>query len=305
MSISHAIFAAGCFWGVQSTFDDIAGVISSRVGYIGGNVSNPTYEMVCQDNTGHAEAIEITYNSDIVTYEQLLDIFFSIHNPTTKNRQGWDVGTQYRSAIFYLDDNQKEQALKKIDELNSSDKLKGKIVTEVVKATEFYPAEEYHQKYLQKKGGGKCNSCSSSNLFNPISESKASEINYKDMSETEWKKILTREQYKVLREKGTERPFSGKLLDNKDDGTYVCGACGNPIFTSESKFESGCGWPSFDDAITNSVKLIPDFSHGMNRTEVVCANCGSHLGHLFNDGPTETGERFCINSISMDFEKDK
>lgn len=120
-------------------------------------------------------------------------------------------------------------------------------------------------------------------------------------NEQEWKSKLNPEQYAVLREKGTETPFTGKLLKEKRDGMYKCAACGNPLFSSDTKFESGTGWPSFDDALPGAVKFIEDNTHGMNRTEVVCAQCGSHLGHLFNDGPTKTGQRYCLNSVCLEF----
>lgn len=123
-------------------------------------------------------------------------------------------------------------------------------------------------------------------------------------SEEEWKKILTPEQYFVLREKGTDRPFTGKYYLNKEKGMYNCAACGNELFTSEMKFDSDCGWPSFDKEIAGGkIKKIKDTSHGMVRTEIVCAKCGSHLGHLFDDGPTLTGMRYCVNSTSVDFKK--
>lgn len=123
------------------------------------------------------------------------------------------------------------------------------------------------------------------------------------MTEEEWKKKLTPEQYRILRQKGTEMAFSGLYTEFDQQGIYHCAACGNPIFDSSHKFDSGCGWPSFDEAIPGHVKFVPDNSHGMQRIEVVCAVCGSHLGHVFPDGPTPTGERFCINSAAMEFKK--
>ena len=127
----------------------------------------------------------------------------------------------------------------------------------------------------------------------------------KQESESFWKDNLSEEAFDILRNKGTERPFTGKYNIHFEEGTYNCGACNTPLFKSNQKFESGCGWPSFDNAIKNNVKLILDKSHGMIRTETVCNNCGGHLGHLFNDGPTETGQRYCINSLSIDFQDKK
>ena len=121
-------------------------------------------------------------------------------------------------------------------------------------------------------------------------------------SESEWKEILTPEEYHVLREKGTERPFVGKYTMHKEDGLYRCRACEAKLFDSSSKFNSGCGWPSFDEAIPGTVEYVRDTTHGMLRTEILCTNCGSHLGHIFDDGPTKTGQRFCVNSLSIDFE---
>lgn len=122
------------------------------------------------------------------------------------------------------------------------------------------------------------------------------------MDENEWKQKLTPEQYAVLREKGTEAPFSGKLLKESRDGMYRCAACGAQLFSSETKFDSGSGWPSFDNALPGAVTLTEDSSHGMHRTEATCSTCGSHLGHVFDDGPSETGKRYCINSVCLDLE---
>jgi len=151
-----ATFAAGCFWHVQYDFDQIPGVISTTAGYTGGVTENPTYKQVCTDKTGHAEAVEIIYDPNKVSYKKLLDIFFENHNPTTKNRQGPDVGTQYRSAVFYHNAEQQKASLAKIDELSKSGKYPSPIVTEVRPAGPFYKAEDYHQKYLEKRGIQSC-----------------------------------------------------------------------------------------------------------------------------------------------------
>ena len=152
-STNEAMFGAGCFWGVQYEFDQIKGIIETQVGYAGGHTENPTYKEVCTDKTGHAEVVHLTYDPQLVTYEQLLDEFFEMHDPTTMNRQGPDVGSQYRSIIFYYDDEQKELAEKIKEMLIKSGK---KIVTEIVGASQFYKAEEYHQKYFEKTGRKVC-----------------------------------------------------------------------------------------------------------------------------------------------------
>lgn len=154
--IAQAIFAAGCFWSVQLAFDNTPGVVSTEAGYVGGSVENPSYRQVSTGQTGHAEAVEVSFDTDKISYPELLDIFFKIHNPTTQNRQGPDIGTQYRSAIFYLTPEQKQQAEAKIAELERQKTFPAPVVTEIAPAGTFWPAEEYHQKYLQKQGKTSC-----------------------------------------------------------------------------------------------------------------------------------------------------
>lgn len=155
-SLQRATFGAGCFWGVEETFRKLKGVTETVVGYTGGHSKNPTYEDVCSHTTGHAEAVQITYNPSEISYEQLLNVFWDKHNPTTLNRQGPDVGDQYRSVIFYHSAKQKQIAEKSKEILEKSGKWKDAIVTQIIPATEFYKAEEYHQKYLRKRGLESC-----------------------------------------------------------------------------------------------------------------------------------------------------
>jgi len=150
--IEKATFAAGCFWGIEAAFRRINGVIKTQVGYTGGDYENPSYQDVCSGKTGHAESVLIEFDPNVLSYEDLLDAFWNMHDPTSKNRQGLDIGSQYRSAIFYHNEEQREKALKSKDQMNSSGKFKKEIVTEVKPAGKFYPAEEYHQRYYDKKG---------------------------------------------------------------------------------------------------------------------------------------------------------
>ena len=153
-----AIFGAGCFWGVELTFSKIDGVESTAVGYCGGGIPDPTYEIVCTGQSGHAEVVLVEFDPDKVSFDKLLDIFWSLHDPTTLNRQGPDIGTQYRSVIFFQDEDQAALSKTSKDKLQASGKYENDIVTEVVPAEHFYRAEEYHQKYLEIRGLGNCHS---------------------------------------------------------------------------------------------------------------------------------------------------
>jgi peptide-methionine (S)-S-oxide reductase len=152
--LERATFAAGCFWGVEASFRETEGVVATKVGYTGGTTADPTYGQVCSDTTGHAEAVDVWFDPALVSYDQLLNVFWSIHDPTTRNRQGWDLGSQYRSAIFFHDADQERLANASRDDRQAS--LRRPIVTQIVPAPQFYDAEDYHQRYFEKHGGAAC-----------------------------------------------------------------------------------------------------------------------------------------------------
>jgi peptide-methionine (S)-S-oxide reductase len=311
-NLEVAYFGLGCFWGAERLFWKIPGVYSTAVGYMGGYTPNPTYEEVCSSKTGHTETVMVVFDPEKVSYAELLKTFFEEHDPTQGMRQGHDLGTQYRSAIFTTSDEQAKTAGEVAEQLQP--KLKeagyGAITTEIEPAGPFYYAEDYHQQYLHKVPNGYCGlsgtgvSCPVPWAVQPVSGGSQGldVINIQlPATDEEWRQRLTPMQYHVLREAGTERPFTGEYVDTETDGTYRCAACGNQLFDSGTKFHSGCGWPSFTESLPGAVEYVQDTTHGMVRTEVRCANCHSHLGHVFPDGPRAAGgNRYCMNSVSLD-----
>ena len=311
--IETALFGLGCFWGAERIFWQTPGVYTTAVGYAGGHTPNPTYEETCSGRTGHTEAVLVAFDPKEISYASLLKIFFETHDPTQGMRQGNDHGTQYRSAIYYEGGEQRQAAETARDMYNEALERAGHgtVTTELAAAGPFYYAEEYHQQYLHKVPNGYCG-IDGTGVTCPLpGEPAADEPATADGSETampttddEWRKRLSAEQYAVLRQAATERAFTGEYTDTEDDGVYRCGGCGSVVFDSGTKYHSGCGWPSFTDTVSpDAVELIVDRSAGMSRTEVRCAKCDSHLGHVFPDGPRDAGgQRYCINSVALDLD---
>lgn len=281
--------AGGCFWGMQSYFDGIEGVVGTTVGYANSNRPNPRYEDV---DTDYAETLEVKYNVAHVPLRFILDLYFDVIDPTLLNRQGNDFGRQYRTGIYYKEESDGELARKMLKEL--APKYAKPIVVECLKLKNFYPAEAYHQNYLKRNPGGYCH-------IGKDKIAKAHNTRYIDKEAL--RKRLTPMQYKVTQEQGTEPPFDNAYYNNYEKGIYVDIVDGTPLFVSTDKFESGCGWPAFSRPIDeNLVVERTDRSHGMVRTEVRSKSSGSHLGHVFEDGPVALGgERYCINSAALRF----
>ena len=297
--INKAIFAGGCFWCMVKPFDSFDGVLKVVSGYTGGHVENPSYEDVLKGDTGHLEAVEITYDESIVSYNELLEAFFMSIDPTDDGGQFHDRGESYKTAIFYLDENQKKQAEDYIKELENRKIFRGEIVTKVIKASKFYEAEGYHQNYYKK------NSFRYKMYYKGSGREEFLENTWKlsDKKKDEYKRILTPLQYYVTQENGTEPPFNNEYDKNFEEGIYVDIVSKKPLFSSKDKYNSGCGWPAFSKPINKGyVEEKEDLSHGMVRTEVRGKSSDSHLGHVFNDGPLDKGGlRYCINSASLEF----
>ena len=307
-----ATFAGGCFWCSESDFEKVEGVVDVISGYTGGQEENPTYKAVSSGQTGHYEAVQVVYNPDRVTYEELLEAFWRHVNPTDAGGQFVDRGPQYRTAIFYHNEEQKRLAESAKKELQVSGHFNAPIVTEILPFSTFYNAEEYHQDYHVKSplrykyyryASGRDQFIEENWKAIPVVEKPTKlEKTYSKPSENELKQKLTPLQFKVTQKDATEPPFRNEFWDNHQDGIYVDIVSGEPLFSSTDKFESGTGWPSFTKPIEpENIVEKQDRSGFMVRTEVRSKHGDSHLGHLFPDGPPPSGLRYCINSASLKF----
>lgn len=304
-----ATFAGGCFWCVESAFEKKDGIIDVVSGYMGGTGTNPTYQNYAK--TGHIEVVQITYNPAIISYNQLLDIFWREIDPTDAGGQFVDRGPQYRSAIFYHTDKQKIVAEQSKKQLAKSGRFTKPIVTEILPTQTFYPAEEYHQDYAQKNpiryGWYRYRSGRDQFLNNVwskkiIDKKWDSTKPFVKPTNAELKQILTPLQYKVTQQDGTERAYENAYWDNKQPGIYVDIVSGEPLFSSTDKYDSKTGWPSFTKPLEPS-NIVEKEDRGWFsvRTEVRSKHADSHLGHVFKDGPPPNGLRYCINSAALRF----
>lgn len=294
--------AGGCFWGVEAYMDLLEGVIDVNSGYANGKTKNPTYKEVVNEDTGFAETVEVKFDPNVIDLTTILLHYFKIVDPTSLNRQGNDIGDQYRTGIYYND----EKQLKVIESVvnHEQKKYEKDIVVEVKPIENYYLAEDYHQDYLKKNPLGYCHI--NLNLAKEGVDRESlpyKEIAYIKPSKEDIKKKLTKEQYQITQEAKTEMPYSHEYNELNEKGIYVDIVTGEPLFSSQDKYDAGCGWPSFTKPIDiDSITEKQDYSLGMKRVEVTSKIGDSHLGHVFDDGPVEEGGlRYCINGAALRF----
>lgn len=288
--------AGGCFWGTAHLFSLVPGVEITVAGYANSSVPNPSYEQVCTGRTGAAETVKIDYDPDRVGLTDLLHLYFKSIDPLSVNRQGGDRGTQYRTGIYYTDP--ADRTVIETDLATLQRRYSEPLAIECQALQNFYPAEDYHQDYLYKNPGGYCH-------VDPALFREAQNLVSRPtkVDKAELRKRLTPLQWEVTQNAATERPFTNEYDHEFRRGIYVDITDGTPLFLSSDKYDSGCGWPAFTRPIDKAlIDESTDTSFGRVRTEVKSSSSGSHLGHVFPDGPADRGGlRYCINSASLRF----
>ena len=339
--LAVATFAGGCFWCVEAAYEEnVPGVVEAVSGYSGGDEQNPTYKQVAGGRTGHTEAVQVYYDPQVISYEGLLQALWRTANPTDVNGQYVDRGQQYRPAVFYHNDAQKQAAEASVKALDASGRYDDPVAIEIVPFDTFHDAEEYHQDYYKKNplrykfythnsgryqfidevwgddrsvdysqyrpdaDGMKASGAESGEGSDMAGDGSApaSWQSFNRPSDETLKQQLTDEQYRVTQQDGTEKPFDNAYWDEKRPGLYVDVVSGEPLFSSRDKYRSGTGWPSFTRPLSSdAVVEEADRSLFMTRTEIRSAIADSHLGHVFDDGPAPTGLRYCMNSAALRF----
>jgi len=310
-----AIFSGGCFWCMEAIFQPLPGVLDVISGYTGGSIVDPSYEQVSTGTTGHFESILVRYDPSQISYEELLDVFWRHIDPTDAGGQFHDRGSQYRTAVFHLNEEQKRLAEASKEALDGSDIFDKPIATLILPAREFYPAEEYHQDYYINNAarfaayraavGREAFShgvWAGHDDFSLFPAEDAPWLHFIKPASEELRRTLPPLQYAVTQEDGTEPPFANKYWDNNEEGIYVDIVSGEPLFSSTHKFDAGTGWPSFTEPLERgNIVQREDRSLSRLRTEVRSRYADSHLGHVFQDGPPPSGERYCIDSAALRF----
>lgn len=286
--------AGGCFWGTAHLFSLVPGVTETTAGYANSIIAEPTYQQVCTGETKAAETVRVVYDENQVGLTNLLSLYFRSIDPVSVNRQGGDIGTQYRTGIYYVSPSDKEVIEAMLAMLQR--RYSEPIAIEYGPLVNFYPAEDYHQDYLVKNPGGYCH-------VNPALFEEARNMGRLHDDKAELRARLTPLQWEVTQNGATERPYVNEYDNEFRPGIYVDITDGTPLFVSSRKYNSGCGWPAFTRPINDdTVTEHDDYSFGRHRIEVRAAKSGSHLGHVFPDGPAEDGGmRYCINSASLRF----